>query len=307
MHALVTGVSGFIGGHLAAGLTARGHRVTGVDLEPACRVEVDRHLTLDLADSGHAAALQDVVSTADVVFHLAGRPGVRGTGSRLAELRHRDNVVATANLLAATPLDTHVVATSSSSVYGAASRNDGFLTPSRETDPVRPTGGYALSKVLMERICNLHRDRGGSITVVRPFTVAGEQQRADMALAIWLDALRRGDPIAIFGSSDRSRDITDVRDVVEGLIRAADGKVAGTVNLGTGVGHRLSDLARTLIDVSGLSGEIVHAPVSTEDISATLADTACCERVLGFRPETDLHAVVERVVSSAVEPAMAAS
>lgn len=307
MHAVVTGVSGFIGGHLAAELIARGYRVTGIDRAPRSHAETHCHVTLDLANSPKITGLGQILASADVIYHLAARPGVRDCPPRLADLRHRDNVIATANVLAAAPPDTHVVAASSSSVYGGALLGNDGLTPSKESDSVRPVGGYARSKVRMEELCAHHRDRGGSITVVRPFTVAGERQRIDMAFAIWLDALRQGKPIRIFGSGERSRDITDVRHVVQGLIRAAERRVAGTVNLGTGVGHRLSDMARALIDVTGLDGTVVYTPVATGDVSATLADTALCERLLGFVPVTDLHSVLERLVSAAPAPVLAIS
>jgi nucleoside-diphosphate-sugar epimerase len=307
MHAVVTGAAGFIGGHLVRDLTERGYRVTGIDREPTTEGETSNHLTLDLAHPVRISGLAEIVATAQVVFHLAGRPGVRGGGRELAHQRHRDNVVATAHVLRTTSPDTHIVTTSSSSVYGGSSMRDGVLIPSRETDPLRPVGDYALSKVLMERLCATRRESGGSISVIRPFTVAGERQRPDMAFAIWLNALQRGEPITLFGSGERSRDVTDVSDVVEGLIRAAETRVDSTVNLGTGVTHRLLDMARALLDVSGLDGDIVHAPVSTDDVGATLADTERCRELLGFVPETDLHAVLERVVSSAARPALAAS
>jgi nucleoside-diphosphate-sugar epimerase len=162
-----------------------------------------------------------------------------------------------------------------------------------------------MSKVRMEELCNQHRASGGSVTVVRPFTVAGERQRSDMAFAVWLGALQRGDPIVLFGSGERSRDVTDVHDVVEGLIRAAECRVNTTVNLGTGVGHRLIDMARALIEVGGWDEDMIHAPVATEDVSATLADTKLCQSLLGFVPSTDLPAVLERLVSASVRPALA--
>lgn len=306
MHAVVTGAAGFIAGHLIAELTERGYRVTGIDRQAAPHLEISRHLMMDLADCTARSGLDDLMSTADVVFHLAARPGVRGEGARISSFRHRDNVMATANVLAATPERAHVVATSSSSVYGGASMVQGMLAPSRETDQLRPVGSYAQSKARMEELCRRHRERG-SITIARPFTVAGEMQRADMAFAIWLGALQRNEPIVLFGAGDRSRDVTDVREVVEGLIRAAESRVDATVNLGTGVGQRLIDMASTLIEVAGLGGRIVHAPAVAEDVPNTLADTTRCESLLGFVPSTDLISVVERMVSSTLRPALAMS
>lgn len=295
MKAVVTGSAGFIGSHLVEELIDRGYLVTGIDRRSRLAGVSYTHLRIDLADHPSRTGLADRVADADVVFHLAARPGVRGGGSAVETMRNRDNVVATHNLLSVLPEATAIVATSSSSVYGGSA--GGFA--SKEEDPLRPHGGYALSKVAMERICEERRARGGPVAVIRPFTVAGEGQRPDMAFSLWLDALRKGEPIRILGSGSRSRDITDIRDIVEGLIRAGEGRINDTVNLGTGVGHRLFDMARTLLDVAGLDREMVHEPVSAADVDATLADTSRCRRILGFVPVTDLRDLLERQVEAA--------
>lgn len=294
MRAVVTGSAGFIGSNLVGELIARGYRVVGVDRHPRRATASYRHLVVDLAESPCGPEVATEVAAADVVFHLAARPGVRGGGSAIEWERRRDNVVATRNLLSVVPLETPVVATSSSSVYG----NRSGPAASHEEDELHPRGGYARSKVAMEQMCARRRSQGGRVAVVRPFTVAGEGQRADMAFSLWLAALRRGEPIRLLGSKDRSRDITDVRDVVEGLIRAGERELNTTLNLGTGVGHRLFDMARALIEASGLDGEVVHSAVPLEEVVSTLADTTRCESLLGFVPITDLPALLARQVQA---------
>lgn len=299
MKAVVTGSAGFIGTHLVDELVERGYRVSGIDRQSRPGRPGYEHHLLDLADEASRRCLPEIVAGADLVFHLAARPGVRGGGTLVDEQRRRDNVDATCRLLGAIPLSTPVVATSSSSVYGGSRLRPDGLVASRETDALRPRGGYARSKVEMERLCAARRDRGGLVAVIRPFTVAGEGQRPDMAFSIWLDALRRGEPIRILGSPDRRRDVTDIRDVVEGLLRAGERGVNGTVNLGTGVAHRLLDMARALLAVSGRGGEVSIQPGWAEEVDATLADTTRCAETLGFVPHTDLVALLRRQVEAA--------
>jgi len=304
MKAVVTGSAGFIGSHLVEALLARGYRVTGIDRQSRPDRPGYRHAVLDVADDPSRTGLAALVSGAQIVFHLAARPGVRGIGPVLREMRRRDNVIATRSLLSVTPKAIPVVAVSSSSVYGGS--RDGF--PSREDDPLLPRGGYARSKAEMERVCGMYRARGGGIAVVRPFTVAGEGQRPDMAFSSWLGALRRGDPIRILGSRDRSRDITDIRDAVEGLIRAGERQVNETVNLGTGVTHRLIDLVQALMDVYGRETDVVVRPSLSEEVDVTLADTTRCAQLLGFVPRTDLHTLLARQIGAAASaPAMVAT
>jgi nucleoside-diphosphate-sugar epimerase len=295
MNAVVTGSAGFIGGHLVDALIDRGYLVFGIDRESRFESSGYQHSVLDLACDPDRSGLSELVGAADVVFHLAARPGVRGAAPGLEAARRRDNVIAVRNLLSVTPSSIPVVATSSSAVYGGSSDGSG----SREDQPLRPRGGYARSKVEMERLCQMHRAGGGVVAVVRPFTVAGELQRPDMAFSLWLEALWKREPIQILGSPNRSRDITDVREVVKGLITAGERRINETVNLGTGVTHRLVDMAQVLIEVTGRDAEIVVRPGSSEEVEVTVADTSRCSRLLGFVPRTDLPSLVARQVEAA--------
>ncbi|HVF21278.1 MAG TPA: NAD-dependent epimerase/dehydratase family protein, partial [Mycobacteriales bacterium] len=242
-------------------------------------------LRTDLLDDLAADAVRD----ADVVFHLAARPGVREHGAEVEQARRRDNVLATAAVLAATPLTTPLVVTSSSSVYGGT-----LGRPCHEDDVLAPRGGYAMSKAAVEQQCAARLASGGAIAVARPFTVAGEGQRADMAIAMWLDAVRRGEPVELLGGPLRSRDITDVRDVVRCLIELADLGLGRTVNVGTGVGHTLADVLDAVCVAVGRPAEVVCSPAADVEVAATLADTTRCERLLGWRPTTDLVDLVRR-------------
>jgi nucleoside-diphosphate-sugar epimerase len=243
---------------------------------------------------GGDPAVAAALAGADAVFHLAGRPGVRDGGMAAETARARDNVAATAAVLAAVPRDTPLVVTSSSSVYGGA-----LGRPSREDDPLRPLGGYAASKAAAERLCAA---RGGAVTVLRPFTVAGEGQRPDMALARWIAAVRAGRPVEILGSPARTRDVTDVRDVVRALRAAAERGVTGPLNVGTGRPRTLAELAAAVCRALGVPAELIVSPAAAVEPADTWADTTRLGRRLGFVPVTDLDDLVTRQVAAAGTP-----
>lgn len=136
------------------------------------------------------------------------------------------------------------------------------------------------------------------MSVARPFTVAGEGQRDDMAISIWARAALSGLPIRVFGSLQRSRDIIDVADAVEGLVRLGDVDDNAVVNLGTGVGHTLGEIVGTVTAAVGSDPEVIVEDASAEEVPATLADTARCSSLLGFVPSTDLASLIERQVSA---------
>lgn len=300
---IVTGGAGFIGTHLVRALAERGEQVLAVDQRtPPADCPAD-HRRLDLADPGAWAELGRLMVRARAVFHLAAAPGVRSAHPDIARLRRRDNVEASRLLLARVPPEVAVIVTSSSSVYGRARRRaDGSLRPSREDDPLRPRGGYARSKAAVEGLCARRAARGGRVAVARPFTVVGEGQRPDMAVARWLEAAERGRPLRIFGSADRVRDVTDVRQVVRGLLAVADRGVEGVVNLGTGRPVRLGRLAEAVGAVVGRPARVVVEPARPEEAPATLADTDRCRRLLGFVPVTDLEEVVARQAADRLAP-----
>lgn len=287
-HVAVTGSAGFIGAHLCALLRTRGHAVLGIDRRPGVRGDLVGELT-EMSPEMHEA-----LRGAEAVFHLAGCPGVRSDEPDIARRRLRDNVTAGRAVLEATPSAVPLVVVSSSSVYGGATTRRGRPRPCAESDTPRPRGGYARSKVALERLCAQRVARGGHVAVARPFTVAGENQRPDMAIARWLDAVQHGRPVQVLGSLDRVRDITDVRDVVEGLYRLADREVTGTVNLGTGRVHTLGEVLSAVEEATSTSSEVVLEPVNREEPPATLADTRRCATLLGFSPRTDLPALVRR-------------
>jgi nucleoside-diphosphate-sugar epimerase len=238
-------------------------------------------------------ALEAALREAEVVFHLAGRPGVRDTDPAADAARTRDNVAATAAVLRLVPPATPLLVASSSSVYGGAAGR-----PSREDDPLRPLGGYARSKAAVELLCAAKLAAGGLVTVVRPFTVAGEGQRPDMALAGWIAAVRAGRPLRVLGSPGRTRDVTDVRDVVRALRLAAERGVAGPLNVGTGRPRTLAELAAAVCRALGVPGELVVEPARAVEPAATWADTARIRRRLGFVPVTDLDALLARQVAA---------
>lgn len=293
MTVVVTGAAGFIGRQVVHALAARGHAVTGVDRRPWTPDAGERVLCCDLLDP----AADRVLARADAVVHLAGLPGVRDAGRDVAVRRHRDNVVAGQRVLSLTPKDVRVVVASSSSVYGGAG-SPSAPRACRESDPPRPLGGYARSKARLEERCRRRADVGGRVTILRPFTVAGEGQRPDMALARWIAAGRAGTSATVIGSLDRRRDVTDVRDVARAAVAVLERDVDGTVNVGTGRTVTLRALLTAVEHALGRHIPVEVVPAATEEPATTCADTTRCGALLGFVPTTDLHAVVGRQLAA---------
>lgn len=291
MSVAVTGAAGFIGRALVDLLVARGESVVAIDRAAGGLPTGARVIRADLLASDERVEI--ALRSADAVFHLAGCPGVRDNRSDIAQRRHRDNVLATARVLALVPVRVPVLVASSSSVYGGSAG-----APSAEADPLRPRGGYAHSKARVESLCAQRAAGGGAVVAVRPFTVAGEGQRPDMALAQWIAAAVAGRPLRVLGSPDRTRDVTDVRQAAEAFVALVERGAGGVVNVGTGVGHRLKDLVAAVALVVDRDVRTCVVPADPAEATDTLADTRLLRRLAGFVPETDLRSLVARQVAA---------
>jgi nucleoside-diphosphate-sugar epimerase len=293
MAIVVTGAAGFIGSNLVGLLREAGRGVVAIDrrdqptLPGLTRVKAD----LSLPDDAVDAALRD----ADMVLHLAGCPGVRDRSPDVAWRRHRDNVLAARRVLESTPPGTMVVLASSSSVYGGSNGE-----ACREDQPVRPRGGYAASKVEAERLCAARTAAGGAVVAARLFTVAGEGQRPDMALSGWITDVAAGRLARVYGSLERTRDITDVRDICAAMLALAEQRASGIVNIGTGTAHTLGEMLAAVGTALGQAATVDPQPADNDDPDATLADPTRLFELTGLRPHTDLPGLVRRQAAAAL-------
>lgn len=290
MKILVTGSSGFIGSNLTEELISIGHEVVGTDrrMRPA---DPARFVPLDLAAAECLPELRKWTSWSDAVIHLAGEGGVRNREPGIAARRRRNIVEAARRLLAAAPPGRHLVAVSSSSVYGGAPVRAGRVVACREGQNLAPRGGYARCKRVME---TLFQRSGRPVTIVRPFTVIGPRQRPDMALSSWLEAVRVGKPVRVFGALERTRDVTDVRGVCAALARIAETQALGVFNLGSGRGRTLREMTEAVFAALGAEAPVIVERSAPQEAAHTLADVSRSRRTLGVDLTTDLTAAVSR-------------
>lgn len=289
---LVTGAAGFIGSHLSSRLLDGGWNVIGVDgftdtydpsekLARAAALSRHRRFRLvagDLVD----APLESLLRGTEVIFHLAGRPGVRPS-FRQGRLYHHDNVEASARLVSAAQGAASVrriVYASSSSLYGNAP------VPFSETAPVAPISPYGRTKLMAEKAILGANSIGLETVALRYFTVYGPDQRPDLALRRFAEAALRGAHLHVLGDGTQSRDFTYVDDIVEATVLAASAPVAGmAVNVGGGSRVSLLEAIEMLQRLVGRNVRVRHEPVARGDVRHTEADLTRARELLGFRPQ----------------------
>jgi nucleoside-diphosphate-sugar epimerase len=297
LRVVVTGVAGFIGSHLSERLLAAGHEVVGIDCFTDYYERARKEQNLDQSrghDGFHfeAADLVDaelapLLDGADVIYHLAGQPGVRPSWGNQFDRYVRDNVIATQRLLEAlkdAPIKRFVFA-GSSSVYGDAER-----FPTKETALPRPLSPYGVTKLAAEHLTNLYtRNFGIPAVSVRYFTVYGPRQRPDMAFSRFMQAMTAGENIEVYGDGEQTREFTYVSDAVDGTIKASTADVVGQIfNLGGGSRVTVNKVLATLEEISGLSARRENLPAAPGDPRHTGASINLARERLGWEPRVSL-------------------
>jgi nucleoside-diphosphate-sugar epimerase len=297
MRALVTGVAGFIGSHLAERLLDGGADVLGIDcftdyyarpLKEANLAPLRARDRFSFVETTiQAAPLDRLLDGATHVFHLAAQAGVRKSWGRDFDIYTTNNIEATQVLLEACvgkPL-VRLVYASSSSVYG-----DAVAIPMREDAVPQPLSPYGVTKLAAEHLCHLYSaNHGVPATSVRYFTVYGPRQRPDMAFNRFMRAALQGDSISVFGDGGQTRDFTFVADAVAATLAAGERGVPGRAyNIGGGSRVSLNEVLDIVGQVTGKALQINRGPAQKGDMRNTYADTSLAKADLGFRPTVSL-------------------
>jgi len=310
---LVTGCAGFIGQALARALLARGEPVVGLDncnayYDPTLKRARLAQITEpgftfvpgDLADRGALQALFARHAPQRVV-HLAAQAGVRYSFEN-PQAYIDSNITGFVNLLEcarAAGTVTHLVYASSSSVYGANTKQ-----PFAVEDPVvEPLSLYAATKRADELMAQVYaRQFGLRLTGLRYFTVYGPWGRPDMAPLKFARAILAGRPIEVYGQGDMERDFTYIDDIVRGTLCALDettrfGAVPHRLyNLGNNRPERLLHFIQVLENAIGERAQRVLLPMQPGDVRSTAADIDATTRDLGWRPTTSIDEGLPRLV-----------
>ena len=318
MTALVTGVAGFIGFHVALALAERGERVVGIDnLDPYYDVALKkaRLARLEVLDGFSFRALDitdgegmDVLVTENPditrVVHLAAQAGVRY--SLIDPFAYtRVNVDGHLVVLDAcrrlARLD-HLVFASSSSVYGGNEKMPFAVTDRVDT----PVSLYAASKKAAELISHAYSHlHGMPQTGLRFFTVYGPWGRPDMAAYIFTRKILAGEVIPVFNQGDMQRDFTYIDDVVGGVLACLDGppKPDGGAapyrlyNIGNSKSEPLMRFIGLIEDALGRKAEFDLLPMQPGDVKETYADISDMQKDFDFAPKTAIDEGIPNFVA----------
>ena len=298
MRALVTGISGFVGGHLAEHLVAEGDLVVGLSASgrwPADLAHLERTVRIepfDLVEQSEAQ-LADLVrrKQPDVIYHLAAQSNPQGSmtdprGTWALNLGGSLNLLEAVKSSGQKP---RVILVGSGVCYGNPAPE---FIPVNEDCPLRPNNPYAASKAAVDLLGIQHRLADGTdVIMVRPFNHAGPRQSPRYVLAglaLHVAEVEKGRRECLeVGNLDVIRDFIDVRDVVHAYrLVAQHGQPGEIYNLGSGQGTKIGNALEYLRSraTTDIPVRVAAARVRPVDQPYLVADASKLRTAVGWKP-----------------------
>ena len=303
---LVTGAAGFIGARTSELLIKDGHTVIGIDnMNDAYDLRMKEYRLgklqampgftfhkLDISDKSIIDRLKGYEF--EGLINLAAWAGVRASVKN-PWIYVESNVLGTLNMLELcrqTGTRKFIVA-STSSIYG---ENPPYPTPesASSSEPLQP---YAASKKGAEAMAHAyHHLYDIDVTVVRFFTVYGPAGRPDLSIFRFVQWISEGHPVRVNGDGEQSRGFTYIDDIGRGIISALKPLGFEIINLG---GHEvitINNLIRLIEEVVGRKAIVQYGPPDPADMFTNWADVTKAGELLGWEPQFNMRAGVERLV-----------
>jgi len=300
MKYVVTGGAGFIGSHITKKLVERGDIVTVMDNMNTGKEKnlesIRDKINFIKGDILDMDLLEGITKDTDGVFHQAALASVQDSFDE-PDKYHHVNVNGTENILKLSKKHGFkVVYASSSSVYGNPIR-----IPIKESDEKNPINPYAETKLKKEELAIEYSKMGVNVIGLRYFNVFGKGQSKEYAgvLKLFLERIRDKLPPKINGDGTQFRDFVHVNDVVNANIMSMDSDVTHEFfNVGTNTTTTILNLAKTIIECSGLNIEPIFGPALDGDVHQTKANIDLIKKKIGWEPSIMLVDWIKDIISS---------
>lgn len=300
--ALITGITGFVGSHLAEFLLNEGIEVYGIHRWRSKDNNIEKirpDIKLQEADLLDAHSLYAIVEKVkpDYVFHLAAQSYVVSSWASPVNTLEI-NVIGSANLFEAVrnaKLNTPIQIACSSEEYGMVFPNE---VPIKETNPLRPLSPYAVSKIAMDYLgYQYFKSYGLRIIRTRGFNHTGPRRGevfAESTFAKQIAEIEKGkrEPVVYVGNLDAKRDYTDVRDMVKGYYLAAlKGEPGEVYNICSGKAWKIKEVLNYLLSLSRVKVTVKQDPkrMRPSDVPILIGDNSKFTKKTGWKPTISME------------------
>ena len=298
MRFVVTGGAGFVGSHLVKLLVKEGHQVKVIDNLHTGKMgnleEVIADIEFCELDIQDFDSMEKELRDIDGVFHQAALTVVQDS-FKMTDKYHSVNVDGTENIFKiAQKNNFKVVYASSSSVYGHQD-----VVPILENFDKKPINPYGKTKLDDEVLAEKYAKQRVRIIGLRYFNIFGKGQTLEYAGVItkFLDRLRDKKSPIIFGTGSQIRDFIHVEDIAKANSLAMESDVSFThANIGTGNSISILELAKIMIDISGLKLEPIMEKALEGDIEKSQSDNSLARKLFDWKPERSLENLLKETI-----------
>jgi GDP-4-dehydro-6-deoxy-D-mannose reductase len=307
VRALITGITGFAGGHLAQVLVKQGDEVFGVDLRPAQGLpHLSPHIktvTADLSDPPIAARLLSDIHP-DAIYHLAGQPFVPTSwqdpwGTFESNTRPQLNIL---QAMVQQNSRARLLIVASNQVYGKVAPSQ---LPVNENTPFSPDNPYGVSKVVQDMLgLQYYLSHNIDVLRVRAFNHIGPRQSPAFVASSFAKQVAEieaglADPVMCVGNLEAQRDFTDVVDMMRAyalLVKYGDPGEA--YNIGSGRAYSIQYLLDVLVGYSNVTITIEQGSdrMRPSDIPLMVADNSKFRAKTGWTPTYTFEQSLRRVL-----------
>lgn len=310
MKVLITGITGFVGSHLAEYcLAQKGVKVYGTILSHHLGDELKRiehikdKIELFECDLTNRIAVEKVLSKVrpDKIFHLAAQSFVPTSWDSPEHTLH-NNIMAELNLFEVVKelkLNPVIHVASSSEVYGLVKRNELLI---KESNSLRPLSPYGVSKIAQEMLAYQYYQSYGLKTVItRAFNHEGPRrgkQFVTSAFASQIAAIEKGQqrPVIRVGNLEAWRDFSDVRDIVKAYWLAVHKcKFGEPYNIGSGKVYQIKEVLKILLSFSKEKIEVKQDAklMRPSDVPILQCDATKFRKTTGWEPKIDFKTTLK--------------
>jgi len=309
MKALITGISGFVGYHLADFLLKEKFILSGTVLDsgefPSKYEDRIKILEGDLQDTGFVSDLLKITKP-DIIFHLASytSPAESFTDPTKVIV---NNILITTNLLEFVRKSVQnrprILIVGSADEYGLVREEE---NPVKEDTPLRPISPYSVSKLAQDYLgLQYHLAYKLNTIRVRPGNQIGPGQRADFVISSFAKQIVNAEkgkqqPVIKVGNLEAIRDFTDVRDMIKAYkLAILKGKPGEVYNMGSGKGFKISDILNKLIGFSKIKVEVQidQARIRPLDIPKLVIDASKFSELTGWKPKIKIEQTLRDVLN----------
>lgn len=313
MRSLITGVSGFVGGHLVEHLAASGDQIVGISASgrwPKALEHLDRLARIEACDL--IGEDEDVLvdrlkrKSPQAIYHLAAQANPQASmndprGTWALNLGGALNLLEAVKAAKLDPAP-RIILVGTGVSYGNPAPE---LMPVSESCPLRPNNPYSASKAAADLLGVQHfLSHGTDVVMARPFNHAGPRQSSTYVLgglARQVAEVEAGIKTRVeVGNLEIVRDFTDVRDVVRGYrLMAEKGKAGEIYNLGSGRGTKLADALEILRSFAKVPIEVFIDPARVRPVDQPLL-VASAEKLraeTGWEPRYSIEQTLEDMLN----------